>query len=67
MYAASATDLVDGSVPVGCSPRSGSVFPAGTTTVTCTATDAHGNSTTGSFTVTVQRWQADLKVTATRP
>src|SRR5262249_9753903 len=31
----------------------GSTFPVGTTTVTCTATDAAGNQRTGSFTVTV--------------
>nr|WP_290427025.1 HYR domain-containing protein [Algoriphagus limi] len=31
----------------------GSVFPLGTTTVTYTATDIHGNSETASFTVTV--------------
>jgi hypothetical protein len=36
------------------SPPSGSVFPVGTTTVTSTATDAAGNSTTCSFTVTVK-------------
>jgi hypothetical protein len=53
-YTATATDLVDGSVSVSCTPASGSTFSAGTTTVTCTATDAHGNSTApGSFTVTV--------------
>ncbi|MEK6321839.1 MAG: HYR domain-containing protein [Acidobacteriota bacterium] len=32
---------------------SGSTFPLGTTTVTCTATDASGNTATCSFTVTV--------------
>jgi HYR domain len=52
-YSASATDLVDGSVPVSCSAASGSSFPAGTTTVTCSATDAHGNTKNGSFTVSV--------------
>ena len=52
-YTATATDLVDGSVPVSCSPASGSAFPAGTTTVNCSATDAHNNTATGSFTVTV--------------
>jgi HYR domain len=52
-YTATATDLVDGSVPVSCSPASGT-FPVGTTTVTCTTTDAHHNTATGSFTVTVQ-------------
>ena len=49
----SATDLVDGSVPVTCSPASGSTFAIGTTTVTCSATDAHGNTGTKSFHVTV--------------
>jgi hypothetical protein len=52
-YTATATDLVDGSVPISCSPASGSSFPAGTTTVTCSATDAHNNTATGSFTVSV--------------
>ena len=35
------------------SPPSGSTFPVGTTTVTNTATDASGNTTSCSFTVTV--------------
>jgi len=35
------------------SPASGYAFPIGTTTVTCTATDAAGNQSSGSFTVTV--------------
>jgi HYR domain len=52
-YQVSATDLVDGSVPVSCDHASGSAFGIGTTTVTCTATDAHGNKTTSSFKVTV--------------
>src|SRR6185295_10220133 len=34
---------------VACSPASGSCFPIGTTTVTCTATDASGNKTSCSF------------------
>ena len=50
---ASATDIVDGSLPASCSPPSGSTFPAGTTTVTCSATDSHGNTGSASFTVTV--------------
>jgi hypothetical protein len=37
----------------GCSPASGSLFPLGTTTVTCRATDLAGNSATGSFAVHV--------------
>ena len=38
----------------GCSNASGSTFPLGDTDVSCTATDAAGNSESGSFTVTVQ-------------
>src|SRR5689334_5085579 len=52
-YSATAADLVDSTVPVSCTPASGMVFVVGTTTVSCTATDAHGNGATGSFTVTV--------------
>jgi hypothetical protein len=48
-----ATDLVDGSVPVTCTPGSGSQFPNGLTAVHCTATDSHGNIATKSFNVTV--------------
>src|SRR5439155_3465729 len=50
---ASATDVVDGSISPACAPASGSTFPSGVTTVTCSATDAHGNTGTASFTVTV--------------
>ena len=53
-FSASASDLVDGSVPVTCLPASGSTFELGTTTVNCSATDAANNSASASFTVTVQ-------------
>jgi hypothetical protein len=36
-----------------CSPASGSTFPAGNTTTTCTATDAAQNTATCSFLVTI--------------
>ena len=52
-YAASATDLVDPAPVMGCAPASGSTFPLGTTTVNCTATDATGNQSSGSFDVAV--------------
>jgi HYR domain-containing protein len=52
-YAATAFDAVDGPVTPVCAPPSGALFPVGATTVTCTATDRHGNFSTGSFTVTV--------------
>jgi hypothetical protein len=48
-----ATDLVDGSVPVTCTPASGSLFHNGGTQVHCTATDSHGNTATKNFNVTV--------------
>ncbi|MGH9879731.1 MAG: HYR domain-containing protein, partial [Nitrososphaerales archaeon] len=53
-FTATATDLVDGSRPVTCTPSSGSTFPITTTTVNCSASDTRGNTRTGSFTVTVQ-------------
>jgi hypothetical protein len=48
-----ATDAVSGDRPVDCSPASGSTFPVGTTSVTCTASDAAGNAIARSFTITV--------------
>ena len=36
-----------------CTPASGSTFPLGVSTVSCTATDVAGNTGTGSFTMTV--------------
>ena len=54
-YSASdADDIVSGSVPTVCLPASGSTFPLGVTTVDCAATDAAGNTSTGSFSVVVQ-------------
>ena len=51
--AATALDIVDGSLTPACSPPSGSMFAIGATTVTCTATDNHGNSGSATFTVTI--------------
>jgi HYR domain-containing protein len=54
MFTASANDLVDGTVAPSCSTASGATFPIGTTTVSCTATDSHGNtSAVSTFTVRV--------------
>jgi len=52
-YAASAVDNVDGPLSPTCSPASGSLFGLGATTVTCAATDAAGNTGTGTGTITV--------------
>jgi hypothetical protein len=53
-YTTSATDLVDGPVTPVCAPASGATFALGTTTVQCTATDAHLNQSHGSFLVNVR-------------
>ncbi|MFE9816063.1 HYR domain-containing protein [Streptomyces sp. NPDC005773] len=45
-YRVTATDAQDGKLPAACTPASGSFFPVGTTTVTCSATDAAGNTGT---------------------
>jgi HYR domain len=52
-YFVSATDDRDPNPTVSCSPASGAFFPVGDTTVNCTATDASGNQSSGSFTVHV--------------
>ena len=48
-----ATDNCTAMPVVVCSPASGSFFPVGTTTVTCTATDDCGNESSCTFDVTV--------------
>ena len=52
-YDASAVDNVDGPLTPTCVPPSGSIFALGATTVTCEATDAAGNTGTGTGTITV--------------
>src|SRR4030095_5066908 len=49
-FTTTASDNCPGVVVV-CNPPSGSCFPVGITTVTCTATDAAGNTATCSFTI----------------
>jgi hypothetical protein len=48
-----AADIVDPNPSIDCLPASGSVFPVGTSTVTCTASDASGNARSDTFTITV--------------
>ena len=49
-----ATDVVDGTLPVTCTPPDGSVFAlGGPHTVSCSATDSAGQTTTETFRVTV--------------
>jgi hypothetical protein len=49
-----ATDSAGHPVPVTCTPPSGTTFAVGQNTVTCSATDANGNTATATFTVWVQ-------------
>jgi hypothetical protein len=52
-YAVTASDA-DGTIAsLTCTPASGSLFPVGATTVSCTARDNSGLTTTARFTVTV--------------
>jgi hypothetical protein len=54
-YVVTATDDVDGPVPVTCKPRSGHRFHIGRTTLLCSATDTSGNLATARFRITVRR------------
>ena len=53
-YDVTATDNYDTTVPVACTPESGSNFSIGTTEVSCTASDAAGNTASATFDVIVE-------------
>lgn len=52
-FTVSAVDAGSGPRPVTCSRASGSSFPVGTTSVTCSAVDGQGKQANGSFEVAV--------------
>ena len=52
-YTASASDLVDGARPVPAHRPRAARSPIGTTSVSCSASDLHGNAASGSFAVIV--------------
>jgi hypothetical protein len=52
-YSVTATDNADPTPSLACAPSSGSLFPLGSTTVTCTATDDANNEFAATFVVTV--------------
>ena len=54
------SDTGSGLAASGCAPASGALFPIGSTTVTCVATDVAGNSRNGTFTVTVNATLPEL-------
>jgi len=73
-FTASATDLCDKAPEITFDPCSGSMFPMGTTEVTCVATDISGNSSSCNFNVTVEdttppeiNCPADITLEATGP
>jgi uncharacterized protein len=59
-FVATAVDNLDGAIVPSCAPASGSAFPIGTTLVTCTAADVHGNNASASFHVTVALQDANI-------
>ena len=64
-----ATDDVDASPTISCDPRPTTTLPVGSTTVTCVASDAAGNSVSESFTVTVHlggvAWEYPVRASGT--
>lgn len=52
-FEVSALDPEEGAITPVCTPTSGSLFALGSTTVTCIATDSAGNTTSGSFVVSI--------------
>lgn len=53
-FTAWAIDNIDGPVAVECAPKSGTKFPMGPTTVTCTAADKKGNKKSSTLTINVK-------------
>ncbi|MFM1770732.1 MAG: hypothetical protein RJA22_3261, partial [Verrucomicrobiota bacterium] len=53
IFAATGSDVCQGSATVVCTPASGYRFPVGTNVVTCVATDACGNSNSCSFNIVI--------------
>jgi len=55
-WTASAVDDIDGTVAVTCTPEP-DTFELGDTAVSCSASDAEGNTASGGVTVTVEPYQ----------
>jgi hypothetical protein len=59
-YNVTANDNCSGALTPTCSPPSGSLFPVGTTTINCSATDGAGNTAAKAFSVTVNDCQVPV-------
>ena len=59
-YSVTATDPDDAVASLACAPPSGAVFAIGGTTVTCTATDTHGNTSSAGISVTIKGADSQL-------
>lgn len=67
-FSATAKDAVDGPTGATCDPATDSTFALGATKVTCSSTDAAGNTGTASFTVNVADTTApDTNLIKTQP
>ncbi|GEM_PF-5561813 len=64
-FIVTATDDTDPAPVVACDHDSGDIFPVGVTTVACTASDASGNASDGTFTITVYTAPASITGAAT--
>ena len=66
-YVAGGTDAFGDPLALSCSKPSGSLFPIGPTTVTCSATDLAGRTSSASFVVDVAPPEHPLTVSGTVP
>jgi hypothetical protein len=66
-FNATANDNCDGTITPICSPASGSIFPVGTTTIVCEATDSSNQTGSCSFTVTVEDQESPQITTHSSP
>jgi hypothetical protein len=66
-FISTAIDNIDGPLTPACTPLSGSTFNIGHTKVTCTATDAAGNTGSKNFSVEVEDLLFDGQPTANYP
>ena len=64
IYDVTATDDIDANPQLTCTPESGSTFPIGTTTVTCSAADSSGNTSSATFAVHVNGAPEQLQALA---